>query len=60
MEALMARKSRYVGYQNAVKTMRNAPEAPKRESRHESIRQKLMRLKEKEKAVEQQEAGNHE
>jgi len=56
----MARKSRYVGYQNAVKTMRNAPEAPKRESRHESIRQKLMRLKEKEKAVEQQEAGNHE
>ncbi len=26
----MARKSRYIGYQNALKTMRNAPEVSKR------------------------------
>lgn len=59
-ENLMARKSRYMGYQNAVKTMRNAPEVPKRGSAHESIRQRLMRLKAKEKTMEKQEAGSHE
>lgn len=40
----MARKSRYMGYQNAARTMRNAPEVPKRGTAHESIRQRLMRL----------------
>lgn len=59
-ENLMARKSRYMGYQNAVKTMGNAPEVPKRGSAHESIRQRLMRLKAKEKTMEKQEAGSHE
>ena len=37
----MARKSRYMGYKNAARTMRNAPEVPKRETAHESIRQWL-------------------
>lgn len=40
----MARKSRYMGYKNAARTMRNAPEVPKRGTAHESIRQRLMRL----------------
>ncbi len=56
----MARKSRYMGYQNAVKHMRNVPEALKRGSGRESICQRLMRLKEKKKTTEKQEAGSHE
>ena len=56
----MARKSRYMGYQNAVKTMRNAPEVTKRESGHESIHQRLLRLKAKEKTMEKQEVGSYE
>lgn len=59
-ENLMARKSRYMGYQNGVKTMRNAPEVPKWGSGHESICQRLMRLKAKEKTMEKQGAGSHE
>ena len=59
-ENLMARKSRYMGYQNAVKTIRNAPEVTKRESGHESIHQRLLRLKAKEKTMEKQEVGSHE
>ena len=41
----MARKSRYMGYKNAARTMRNAPEVPKRGTAHESIRQRLARKK---------------
>lgn len=59
-EDLMARKSRYMGYQNAVKHMRNVPEELKRGSGRESICQRLMRLKEKKKTTEKQEAGSHE
>lgn len=54
------KKSRYMGYQNAVKTMRNASQVSKRRTAHESIRQRLMRLREKENAAEKQEAGSNE
>ena len=53
LEGLMARKSRYREYLNAVRNVKVLSKAPQRRTTHEPIRKRLKELKQAEKAEKQ-------
>ena len=59
LEGLMARKSRYREYLNAVRNVKALSKAPQRRTTHESIRKRLKELKQEEKRAEKQGGGSH-